>query len=63
LAARRGGRLDTVYREGSEYLRILGMTNTAEITRILDVAMNPNSLYTASRERRRQYNNASVRVP
>ena len=41
---------------GAEYLRSLGFSNTAEIARVLDIAMNPNSLYSKFRDRKRSVN-------
>lgn len=46
--------LDAGYRAATEYLRLLGLNNTAEIGRILDIAMNPNSLFSASRDEKRK---------
>lgn len=49
------------YAEGSEYLRSLGFRNVSEISRVLDIAMNPNSLYLQGRHKRRSVN-SSVRI-
>lgn len=49
---------DPAYVEGGEFLKSLGMTNQAEISRILDIAMNPDSLFLSPSERR--MSNASV---
>lgn len=45
------------YEEGAAFLKNLGMDQATEIARVLDIAMNPNSLF---RERRRTVN-ANVR--
>eukprot|EP00210_Caulerpa_lentillifera_P005735 g5483.t1 len=50
---------DPAYVEGGEFLKSLGMTNQAEISRVLDVAMNPDSLFLSPKERR--ISNASAR--
>ena len=44
---------DTAYQEGAEYLRSLGIDNQGELMRILDVAMNPNSLFGRYRDKKR----------
>jgi len=49
---------DPAYLEGSEFLRSLGMTNQAEIARVLDIATNPDSLFLSERDR--QISSASV---
>lgn len=54
LIAGQKGKVDDGYRAASEYLRLLGLNNTAEIGRILDIAMNPNSLFSASRDEKRR---------
>lgn len=48
--------LDPAYFEGGEYLKTLGMTNQAEISRVLDIAMNPNTLYLTFSDRKRALN-------
>lgn len=50
---------DPAYVEGGEFLKSLGMTNQAEISRVLDIAMNPDSLFLSPKERR--ISNASAR--
>ena len=50
------------YNAGASFLRSIGFTNAAEISRVLDVAMNPNSLYLKDRHKRRAFN-ASVSLP
>ncbi|KAK9811923.1 hypothetical protein WJX72_012502 [[Myrmecia] bisecta] len=52
----REGTVDEAYRSGGAYLRTLGLESLPEITRILDVAMNPNSLYNTYRDKKRSYN-------
>lgn len=59
LQAGAGPPSDSAYQEGAEYLHSLGMDNKGDIMRILDVAMNPNSLYARHRDRKRS-TNASV---
>ena len=44
---------DPAYVEGGDFLRSIGMRNQAEISRILDVAMNPDSLFLPPVQRRR----------
>ena len=46
------------YAEGSEYLKSLGFRNASEISRVLDIAMNPNSLYLQDRHKRRSVNSS-----
>ena len=46
------------YAEGAEYLRSLGFRNASEISRVLDIAMNPNSLYLKDRHKRRSVNSS-----
>ncbi|GMH45525.1 hypothetical protein BSKO_13482 [Bryopsis sp. KO-2023] len=58
--ALKGGDVDEAYVKGGEYLRSLGMTNQAEIARVLDIAMNPNSLFVSFRDSKRA-NNANAR--
>ena len=50
---------DTEYQQGAEYLRSLGIDSKGELMRILDVAMNPNSLFGRYRDKKRAVN-ASV---
>ena len=49
LASSPAEEVDQAYAEGSSFLRGLGLDSRAEILRILDTAMNPNSLYRDSR--------------
>ena len=51
---------DPAYVKGSEFLKSIGFTNQAEIARVLDIAMNPNSLFVTFRDRKRAVN-ANVR--
>lgn len=46
------------YAEGAEYLRSIGFRNASEISRVLDIAMNPNSLYLKDRHKRRSVNSS-----
>lgn len=52
---------DPAYIEGGDFLRSIGMTNQAEISRVLDIAMNPDSLFLSAKER--QMSTASVHAP
>lgn len=54
------GQQDDAYRKGAEFLKSIGFESVAEVSRILDVAMNPNSLYLSFRDRKRAVN-GSVR--
>eukprot|EP00884_Botryococcus_braunii_P001199 jgi/Botrbrau1/1107/Bobra.0162s0008.1 len=56
LAEGRKANPEELYKAGSEYLQTLGFSNKAEIGRILDVAMNPRSLFSGSRDKRRNAN-------
>lgn len=38
---------DEAYQECSKYLRELGIDNRAELARIMDIATNPRSIYSA----------------
>jgi hypothetical protein len=51
-----------VYADAAEYLKGLGMTKQEELTRVLDLAMNPASLY-AVRSRKRGLYNPAVSEP
>lgn len=51
--------IDPAYVEGSAFLKSVGFTNAAEIARVLDVAMNPNSLFVDYNERK--WKNSSAR--
>lgn len=44
------------YAEGSQFLKSIGFQNVSEISRVLDIAMNPNSLYMKDRHKRRSVN-------
>ena len=52
---------DSTYARASAYLKSVGFTNAAELARVLDVAMNPNSLYVSYNDAKRS-KNANVRV-
>ena len=54
------GEVNTSFQEGAAFLRDLGLENQAEIARILDIAMNPNSLFVSFHDRNRAVN-GSVR--
>eukprot|EP00879_Flechtneria_rotunda_P011513 GHRR01012026.1.p1 GENE.GHRR01012026.1~~GHRR01012026.1.p1 ORF type:complete len:160 (+),score=40.37 GHRR01012026.1:413-892(+) len=54
------GQVDPVYLNAANYLKTIGFTNTAEIARILDIAMNPNSLFVQYNDAKRS-KNASAR--
>ena len=49
----RAGGINEAYRKGAEFLQSRGFTGLEEINRILDIAMNPNSLYRTFRSRKR----------
>lgn len=53
--------MDEAYVKGGEFLRAIGMENQAEIARVLDVAMNPNSLFVSFQDPKRA-RNTNVRV-
>lgn len=57
----RRSELDQAYQEGGAFLRSIGFEANAEISRILDVAMNPNSLFVTLRDKKRA-GNASVSI-
>jgi len=44
------------YAEGAQFLKSIGIQHASEISRVLDVAMNPNSLYLKDRHKRRSVN-------
>lgn len=48
--------VDATYQACSKYLRSLGIENRAELARILDIAMNPNSLFHTFRDDKRDSN-------
>lgn len=50
---------DPAYVNGAAYLKTIGITNQAEIARVLDIAMNPDSLFLSYGDGRRT-KNASV---
>jgi hypothetical protein len=56
----RDERRDVAYREGAVYLRTLGIDSQTELTRVLDIAMNPNSLF-VDRQSKLRPGNDSVR--
>jgi len=39
---------DPLYTAASDYLKTIGFTNLAEISRVLDISTNPNSLFLGS---------------
>eukprot|EP01023_Acetabularia_acetabulum_P030756 TRINITY_DN2895_c0_g1_i1.p2 TRINITY_DN2895_c0_g1~~TRINITY_DN2895_c0_g1_i1.p2 ORF type:complete len:213 (+),score=25.39 TRINITY_DN2895_c0_g1_i1:173-811(+) len=47
------GEVDPMYQEGAAFLQSLGIVNPGEIARILDIAMNPNSLFLDKQTRKR----------
>jgi hypothetical protein len=49
LASSPAQEVDQAYAEGSSFLLGLGLDSRAEVLRILDTAMNPNSLYRDSK--------------
>lgn len=56
------GDVDAAYQEGSVFLKSLDPDiSQAEIARVLDIAMNPNSIFVSFRERKRA-KNANVRA-
>jgi hypothetical protein len=54
------GNVSTSFQEAARLLRDLGLENQAEIARILDVAMNPDSLFVSFHDKKRAVN-GSVR--
>ncbi len=52
----RRSELDAAYQEGSQYLQTIGIESKGEIARILDIAMNPNSLFFTLRDKKRAVN-------
>jgi hypothetical protein len=50
------GQVDTVYLAAANYLKTIGFTNTAEIARVLDIAMNPNSMFVQYNDAKRSTN-------
>ena len=52
---------DPAYVSGANYLKTLGITNQAEVARVIDIAMNPDSLFLNYGDGRRT-RNASVSV-
>ena len=61
LEAGRRSEIDVAYQEGAEYLQTLGIESKGEVARILDIAMNPNSLFLTLRDKKRAVN-SYVRV-
>eukprot|EP00803_Ostreobium_quekettii_P001260 evm.model.scf_828EXC.4 EVM.evm.TU.scf_828EXC.4 scf_828EXC:28858-30682(+) len=55
-SALNGDDKDTAYAKGGEFLRSVGFKNQAEVARVLDIAMNPNSLFVTFRDRKRAAN-------
>ncbi|PNH11459.1 hypothetical protein TSOC_001684 [Tetrabaena socialis] len=52
--------VDPAYINGAAYLRTVGFVNQAEVARVLDIAMNPDSLFLSYGDGRRT-KNASAR--
>ncbi|PNW72907.1 hypothetical protein CHLRE_14g611200v5 [Chlamydomonas reinhardtii] len=52
--------VDPAYLNGASYLKTIGFTNQAEVARVLDIAMNPDSLFLSYGDGRRT-KNASAR--
>ncbi|GFR42696.1 hypothetical protein Agub_g3618, partial [Astrephomene gubernaculifera] len=52
--------VDPAYIDGAAYLKTIGFTNQAEVARVLDIAMNPDSLFLSYGDGRRT-KNASAR--
>jgi hypothetical protein len=50
------GSVDPGYLAAANYLKTIGFTNTAEIARVLDIAMNPNSLFVQYNDAKRSTN-------
>eukprot|EP00878_Enallax_costatus_P026985 GHUV01029002.1.p1 GENE.GHUV01029002.1~~GHUV01029002.1.p1 ORF type:complete len:135 (+),score=21.59 GHUV01029002.1:152-556(+) len=48
--------VDPDYLAAANYLKSIGFTNTAEIARVLDIAMNPNSLFVQYNDAKRSTN-------
>lgn len=55
----RDERRDVAYREGAVYLRTLGIDSQTELTRVLDIAMNPNSLFVDRQSKLRPGNDSA----
>ena len=56
LDAGRRSEIDVAYQEGAEYLQTVGIESKGEVARILDIAMNPNSLFLTLRDKKRAVN-------
>jgi len=52
----RRSELDQAYQDGGAFLRSIGIESNADISRVLDVAMNPNSLFVTLRDKKRAGN-------
>ena len=52
----RRSEIDAAYQEGSEFLQSIGVESKGEVARILDIAMNPNSLFLTLRDKKRAVN-------
>ncbi|KAF6253172.1 hypothetical protein COO60DRAFT_463350 [Scenedesmus sp. NREL 46B-D3] len=50
------GQVDTAYLAAANYLKTIGFTNTAEMARVLDIAMNPNSMFVQYNDAKRSTN-------
>ena len=56
LQVGRGAATEEAYRAGAEFLRTIGIESQGEIMRVLDVAMNKNSLFGRHRDKKRAIN-------
>jgi len=56
LQVGRGAATEEAYRAGAEYLRTIGIESQGEIMRVLDVAMNKNSLFGRHHDKKRAIN-------
>ena len=52
----RRSEIDAAYQEGAEYLQSIGIDSKGEVARVLDIAMNPNSLFLTLRDKKRAIN-------
>lgn len=63
VCAALAGGVTSGYSEGSAFLRELGFDNPAEIARVLDIAMNPKSLFVTFRDKKRATNSSVRSLP
>ena len=56
LQVGRGAAIEEAYSAGATFLRSLGIESKGEVMRVLDVAMNPNSLFGRHRDKKRAIN-------